>query len=177
MAWLRHSAELTTRAALSLAAFTACWITLGLGALRLLEEGSARGLRPSDLAIDVIGGSEVSLQGLFQGDSYWFDNDLVDLNGADTNDGKDQEFELRRAEVILVGKGVQFDWQAGYDAKARALALTGYLYEMLQREGADAARRPAGRVLPPRCVAALQRRPRGRRRGVRRRQPSRRRRL
>jgi hypothetical protein len=29
---------------------------------------------------------------------------------------------------------------AGYDAKARALALTGYLYEMLQREGADAGR-------------------------------------
>lgn len=29
---------------------------------------------------------------------------------------------------------------AGYDAKARALALTGYLYEMLQREGADARR-------------------------------------
>lgn len=29
---------------------------------------------------------------------------------------------------------------AGYDAKARALALTGYLYEMLQREGAEAAR-------------------------------------
>lgn len=29
---------------------------------------------------------------------------------------------------------------AGYDAKARALALTGQLYEMLQREGADAAR-------------------------------------
>lgn len=29
---------------------------------------------------------------------------------------------------------------AGYNAKARALALTGYLYEMLQREGADASR-------------------------------------
>jgi hypothetical protein len=29
---------------------------------------------------------------------------------------------------------------AGYDATARALALAGYLYEMLQREGADAAR-------------------------------------
>jgi hypothetical protein len=29
---------------------------------------------------------------------------------------------------------------AGYDAKARALALTGQLYEMLQREGADAVR-------------------------------------
>lgn len=29
---------------------------------------------------------------------------------------------------------------AGYDAKARALALTGYLYEMLQREGADTGR-------------------------------------
>jgi hypothetical protein len=29
---------------------------------------------------------------------------------------------------------------AGYDVKARALALTGYFYEMQQREGADAAR-------------------------------------
>lgn len=29
---------------------------------------------------------------------------------------------------------------AGYDAKASALALTGYLYEMLQRDGADASR-------------------------------------
>ena len=29
---------------------------------------------------------------------------------------------------------------AGYNAKARALALTGHLYEMLQREGADASR-------------------------------------
>jgi hypothetical protein len=29
---------------------------------------------------------------------------------------------------------------AGYDAKARALALAGYVYEMLQREGSDVAR-------------------------------------
>lgn len=84
----------------------------------------------ADIAIDVIGGSEVSLQGLFQGDSYWFDNDLVDLNGADTNDGKDQEFELRRAEVILVGKGVTFDWQAGYDAKANKFLDTFVRYKM-----------------------------------------------
>lgn len=84
----------------------------------------------ADITIDVINGSEVTLQGLFQGDSYFFDNDFVDLNGADTNDGKDQEFELRRAEVILIGKGVKFDWQVGYDAKANKFLDTFVRYKM-----------------------------------------------
>jgi phosphate-selective porin OprO/OprP len=72
----------------------------------------------AEIAIDVIGPYEVSLEGLMQGDANYFDNDVVDLNGADTNDGKDQEFEMRRAEVILKGKGTTFDWVAGYDGKA-----------------------------------------------------------
>ncbi len=84
----------------------------------------------ADIMIDVINGSEVSLQGLFQADINYFDNDLVDLNGADTNDGKDQEFELRRAEVILLGKGVSFDWQLGYDAKANKFLDTFVRYKM-----------------------------------------------
>lgn len=84
----------------------------------------------ADIMIDVINGSEVTLQGLFQGDFNQFNNDVVDLNGADTNDGKDQEFELRRAEVILIGKGVKFDWQLGYDAKANKFLDTYVRYKM-----------------------------------------------
>lgn len=85
----------------------------------------------AEIMIDVINGSEVTLEGLFQADGNWFNNDRADLNGiADTNDGKDQEFELRRAEVILKGKGVKFDWTVGYDAKANKY-LDNYLrYKM-----------------------------------------------
>ncbi len=84
----------------------------------------------ADIMIDVINGSEVTLQGLFQADGNYFDNDLVDLNGADTNDGKDQEFELRRSEVILIGKGVKFDWTVGYDAKANKYLDNNVRYKM-----------------------------------------------
>ncbi|MGQ0801955.1 MAG: OprO/OprP family phosphate-selective porin [Pseudomarimonas sp.] len=72
----------------------------------------------ADVVLDVIQGTEIKLQGLLQGDANFFHNDVVDLNGADSNDGKDQEFELRRAEVVLLGKGERLDWQLGYDAKA-----------------------------------------------------------
>ncbi len=73
----------------------------------------------ADIAIDVIGGSEVSLEGLMQADANWFHNDRADLNAPSTsNDGKDTEFEQRRAEVVLKGKGTSFDWVAGYDGKA-----------------------------------------------------------
>ena len=84
----------------------------------------------ADIMIDVINGSEISLQGLFQADYNYFDNDVVDLNGPDTNDGTDQEYELRRAEVILIGKGTTFDWQAGYDAKANKFLDTYVRYKM-----------------------------------------------
>jgi len=73
----------------------------------------------ADIAIDVIEGSEVSLEGLMQADGDWFNNDRLDLNApATNNDGKDSEFEMRRAEVILKGKGTSFDWVLGYDGKA-----------------------------------------------------------
>lgn len=55
----------------------------------------------AEVAIDVIGGSEITFEGLVQADGNWFDNDLTDLNGGDAGNGKDSEFELRRAELVL----------------------------------------------------------------------------
>jgi phosphate-selective porin OprO/OprP len=73
----------------------------------------------AEIAIDVIGPYEVSLEGLMQADGNWYHNDLLDLNApATNNDGKDTEFEMRRSEVILKGKGTTFDWVLGYDGKA-----------------------------------------------------------
>ena len=56
----------------------------------------------AEVTIDVIGGSEISFEGLVQADGNWFDNDVADLNGAGRSDS---EFELRRAELIVKGKG------------------------------------------------------------------------
>ncbi|MEO8012316.1 MAG: OprO/OprP family phosphate-selective porin [Dokdonella sp.] len=72
----------------------------------------------AEVAIDMIAGYEVSLEGLIQADGNWFDNDVADLNGSAGNNGKASEFELRRAEIVLKGKGTMFDWVIGYDAKA-----------------------------------------------------------
>src|SRR3546814_5652428 len=72
----------------------------------------------AEIAFYSISGSDVSLEGLIQADGNWFDNDLADLNGIGAN-GKDSEFELRRAEIVLKGKGPgNMDWVIGYDAKA-----------------------------------------------------------
>ncbi|HZH43258.1 MAG TPA: OprO/OprP family phosphate-selective porin [Lysobacter sp.] len=72
----------------------------------------------AEIAIDVIGGSEITLEGLIQADYNDFDNDVVDLNG-DAADGSDADNELRRAEIVLKGKGPgNIDWVVGYDAKA-----------------------------------------------------------
>lgn len=72
----------------------------------------------AEVTIDVIGGSEVSFEGLVQADGNWFDNDIADLNGNGAN-GKDSEFELRRAELVVKGKGPgMLSWVVGYDAKA-----------------------------------------------------------
>ncbi|MEO8670404.1 MAG: porin [Tahibacter sp.] len=72
----------------------------------------------AEIAIDVIGGYEVSLEGLMQAEGDWFHNDVADLNGAGVLDGKDTEFDMRRSEVILKGKGTRFDWTVGFDGKA-----------------------------------------------------------
>lgn len=74
----------------------------------------------AEIAIDVIGGSEVSFEGLVQADFYKFDTDTIDY-GADSAsdlDGKDYLQELRRAELVLKGKGPgNIEWVLGYDAK------------------------------------------------------------
>lgn len=70
----------------------------------------------AEIAIDVIGGSEVSFEGLLQTDAYWYDSDFNNLD-ADAGDGNDADFGLRRAELVLKGKGPgNFDWVLGYDA-------------------------------------------------------------
>lgn len=72
----------------------------------------------AEIVIDVIGGSEVSFEGLLQADHNQFDSDVKNLN-ADVKDGEDADSELRRAELVLKGKGPgQWEWVVGYDAKA-----------------------------------------------------------
>ncbi|MCX7033749.1 MAG: OprO/OprP family phosphate-selective porin [Arenimonas sp.] len=82
----------------------------------------------AEITIDVVGGSEVSFEGMMQADGNWFDNDITDLNGTSIN-GKDSEFELRRAELVLKGKGPgNWNWVVGYDAKADKFLDTNVQY-------------------------------------------------
>ena len=72
----------------------------------------------AEIAIDVIADSEVSFEGQIQVDANWFNSDVVNLNG-DALDGADNDQELRRAEIVLKGKGPgNIEWVLGYDAKA-----------------------------------------------------------
>lgn len=72
----------------------------------------------AEIALDVIADSEVSFEGLVQADFNKFDSDFANLNG-EAIDGRDSDNELRRAELVLKGKGPgNFDWVIGYDAKA-----------------------------------------------------------
>ncbi|MGO0999754.1 OprO/OprP family phosphate-selective porin [Lysobacter sp. CA196] len=72
----------------------------------------------AEIALDVIGDSEVTFEGLLQADYNDFNSDVLNLN-ADLPDGKDNDNELRRAELVLKGKGPgNIEWVAGYDAKA-----------------------------------------------------------
>ncbi len=74
----------------------------------------------AEVPIDVIAGSEVSFEGLLQADFYKFNVDGIDY-GADSAtdlDGKAYMQELRRAELVLKGKGPgNIEWVLGYDAK------------------------------------------------------------
>src|SRR5690606_6271873 len=63
-----------------------------------------------------IAATEVSFEGLLQTDGYWYDFDASSIDG-DASDGRDTDFGLRRAELVLKGKGPgDFDWAVGYDA-------------------------------------------------------------
>lgn len=83
----------------------------------------------AEIVFDVIGGSEVSLEGLLQADGNWYDSDVAVLDGSGIN-GDDSEFELRRAEVVVKGKGPgKIEWVAGYDAKADKFLDTNVRYK------------------------------------------------
>src|SRR5688500_19022612 len=74
----------------------------------------------AEVALAVIGGSEVAFEGLVQADFYSFDVDTIDY-GADSSsdlDGEEYMQELRRAELVLKGKGPgNIEWVLGYAAK------------------------------------------------------------
>lgn len=72
----------------------------------------------AETEFDVIGGSEISFEGLVQADFYKYDNDLLNLN-ASIGDGDDTDFGMRRAELVFKGKGPgMWTWVVGYDARA-----------------------------------------------------------
>src|SRR3546814_13790926 len=84
----------------------------------------------AEIAIDSIAGSDVSLEGLIPADCNWFDSDLADLNGIGAN-GKDSEFELRRAEIVLKGKGAgNIDWVIGNDVNDAQLPADNAQYQL-----------------------------------------------
>jgi phosphate-selective porin OprO and OprP len=76
----------------------------------------------AETEFDVIGGSEISFEGLLQADGYWYDSDVTNLgatSGASVGDGKDTDFGMRRAELVFKGKGPGlWNWVLGYDARA-----------------------------------------------------------
>jgi len=76
----------------------------------------------AEVELDVIGGSEITFEGLLQADGYWYNSDVANLgvvSGASVGDGKDTDFAMRRAELVLKGKGPgMLNWVLGYDARA-----------------------------------------------------------
>jgi phosphate-selective porin OprO/OprP len=72
----------------------------------------------AEVELDVIGGSEISFEGLVQADYYSYDSDVLNLSG-DVGDGGDTDANMRRAELVLKGKGPgMWNWVVGYDASA-----------------------------------------------------------
>jgi phosphate-selective porin OprO/OprP len=73
----------------------------------------------ADIAIDqfdFFGGSEVTLEGLIQADYDNFHSDVKSLNGS-ALDGLTSDSGMRRAEIVMKGKSVNYDWVLGYDAR------------------------------------------------------------
>ena len=100
--------------------------TLSVALLAALAAPAAH----AEVPIDVIAGSEVSFEGLLQADFNWFNSDVANLNG-DAQDGRDADQELRRAELVLKGKGPgNIEWVVGYDAKADKWLDTNVKYKI-----------------------------------------------
>ena len=83
----------------------------------------------AEIAFDVIGGSEVSFEGLIQADYNGFNSDVANLNGS-AFDGKDSDSQIRRSELVLKGKGPgMWNWVVGYDATAKKFLDTNISYK------------------------------------------------
>ena len=83
----------------------------------------------AETEFDVIGGSEISFEGLVQADYNWFDNDVSNLNGS-AFDGTDSDSQIRRSELVLKGKGPgMWGWVVGYDATAKKFLDTNISYK------------------------------------------------
>ena len=76
----------------------------------------------ADVELDVIGGSEITVEGLLQADGYRYNRDFANLgvaSGASIGDGKETDFGMRRSELVFKGKGPgMWNWVVGYDARA-----------------------------------------------------------
>ena len=115
----------------------------------------------AEIALDVIGGSEISFEGLVQADYNYFDNDFANLNG-DAPDGNDSDNELRRAELVLKGKGPgNIEWVLGYDAKADKwldvnvkYKLGGNANHLVPARPVQAAQQPGRAVRRPRTTTS-----------------------
>ena len=100
--------------------------TLAISLLVLLTAPAAH----AEITIDEIAGSEVAFEGLLQADFNWFDSDVASLNG-DAQDGRSSDQELRRAELVLKGKGPgNLEWVVGYDAKSDKWLDTNLRYKI-----------------------------------------------
>ena len=89
-----------------------------LNVLTLATLAALASTAKAEVTIDMIGGSEVSFEGLIQADSYWYSDDRTVLS-SDAVDGVDTDFGMRRAEIILKGKGPgMWNWVLGYDARS-----------------------------------------------------------
>ena len=83
----------------------------------------------AETEFDVIGGSEISFEGLLQADYNRFNNDFANLNGS-ANDGLDSDSGMRRAELVFKGKGPgMWNWVVGYDATAKKWLDTNVSYK------------------------------------------------
>ncbi|HWR96273.1 MAG TPA: porin [Arenimonas sp.] len=91
---------------------------LALNLLTLATLTALSSAAKAEITIDMIAGSEVSFEGLIQADSYWYSDDVRILS-SDAVDGADTDFGMRRAEIILKGKGPgMWNWVLGYDARS-----------------------------------------------------------
>ncbi len=115
---------------------------LTLNVLTLATLAALSSTAQAEIFIDQIGGSEVSFEGLVQAEGNWFNDDYAQL-GCDgtvsgssctptpnTGDGKKTDFELRRAELVMKGKGPgMWNWVVGFDAKDQKFLDTNISYK------------------------------------------------